>query len=99
MSAPFRIRRPDVGATPVALTPDEGFRFYLDRLLKMIPAEVVSLYLVGSGIIPKDQVTALAVWFVVRWLACLSSAFTAPPTRPKTCPPIGPTSLSRPLPL
>jgi hypothetical protein len=71
MSAPFRIRRPDVGVKPVALTPDEGFRFYLDRLLKMIPAEVVSLYLVGSGLIPTDQVTALAGWFVV----CLVGLF------------------------
>jgi hypothetical protein len=40
---------------------------YLDRLLKMIPAEVVCLYLVGSGLIPddlrpQDRGISLAVW-------------------------------------
>ena len=31
----------------------------------MIPGEVVGLYLVGSGLIPKDQTAALVVWSVV----------------------------------
>jgi len=50
---------------------DEGFRFYLDRLLKMIPAEVIGLYLVGSGIIPQDQTIGLTVWAVI----CLVGLF------------------------
>jgi hypothetical protein len=65
MAAPFRIRRPDTGVKAVALTAEEGFKFYLDRLLKMIPAEVVSLYLVGSGFIPTEQSIVLTVWAVV----------------------------------
>jgi hypothetical protein len=65
MSAPFRIKRPDTGAKAVALAPEEGFKFYLDRLLKMIPAEVIGLYLVGSGLIPRDQPVVLTVWAFV----------------------------------
>jgi hypothetical protein len=65
MSAPFRIRRPDIGVTKAAREAGEGFKFYLDRLLKMIPAEVVSLYLVGSGFIPKDKPLVLTIWALV----------------------------------
>ena len=65
MSAPFRIKRPDTGVAAVALAPEEGFKFYLDRLLKMIPAEVIGLYLVGSGLIPREQPIALTVWALV----------------------------------
>jgi hypothetical protein len=73
MSAPFRIRRPDVGAKVVAqgVGSADSFGFYLDRLLKLIPAEVIGLYLVGSGIIPSDQTVALVVWAVV----CLVGLF------------------------
>ncbi|MBN1991374.1 MAG: hypothetical protein JW953_01625 [Anaerolineae bacterium] len=73
MTAPFRIRRPEArGAQPVAAAaPADSFSFYLDRLLKMIPAEVVSLYIVGMGLIPAEQVTVLTVWFVV----CLVGLF------------------------
>jgi len=71
MSAPFRIRRRDTRAeaaatarlaAPVAM---DGFSSYLDRLLKMIPAEVISLYLVGSGLIPGDQSTVLVIWGLI----------------------------------
>lgn len=65
MAAPFRIRKPEAGIKAMALTTEEGFRFYLDRLLKMIPAEVVSLYWVGSGFIPADQPIVLTVWAAV----------------------------------
>ena len=72
MSAPFRITRPRSGLMVTAAEPARGedFRFYLDRLLKMIPAEVISLYLVGSGLIPEDQSIVLVVWAVV----CLAGA-------------------------
>jgi hypothetical protein len=65
MAAPFRIRRPDTGVKAVAVERVESFNFYLDRLLKMIPAEVVSFYLVGSGLIPEDQTLVLTIWAVV----------------------------------
>jgi hypothetical protein len=65
MSAPFRIRRPDTGVKAAAVERAENLDFYLDRLLKMIPAEVVSLYLVGSGFIPEGQTIVLTIWAVV----------------------------------
>jgi hypothetical protein len=65
MAAPFRIKRPDTGVKAVAVERVENLNFYLDRLLKMIPAEVVSLYLVGSGLIPEGQTIVLTIWAVV----------------------------------
>lgn len=38
---------------------------YLSRLLKLIPAEVIALYLVGRGLIPQDKPVGLFVWSVV----------------------------------
>ncbi len=58
MSAPLRIRPP----SKMGVGEDDGLKSYLDRLLKLIPAEVLSLYLVGIGIIPKDKATPLIVW-------------------------------------
>jgi hypothetical protein len=65
MSAPFRIKRLDAGVTKVARTREDEFKSYLERLLLMIPGEVISLYMVGSGLIPEDQPIALVVWAVV----------------------------------
>jgi hypothetical protein len=63
MSAPYRMRRPDVGVRPVSRTQGEEVKDYLDRLMKVIPAEVVGLYLVGSGFIPRGQAAGLIAWF------------------------------------
>ena len=71
MSAPFRIQRPDaVGAQTVSTVAgtSDSVGFYMDRLLKMIPAEVVSLYVVGIGLIPKETATYLAVWSVICFI-------------------------------
>jgi len=38
---------------------------YMERLVKLIPAEVVGLYLVGQGIIPPAEKVALVVWSIV----------------------------------
>lgn len=56
MSAPYRVRRPDVGVRKVSRGPGEEFKQYLDRLMRIIPAEVVGLYLIGSGFVPKRHV-------------------------------------------
>jgi hypothetical protein len=64
MIGPFRIKRPDVGIRPVAAG-EPKFDFYLDRLLKLIPAEVVGLYLVGGGLIPPNQPSVIAAWAIV----------------------------------
>ena len=76
MSAPYRIRAPQARPQPMgdagaptkraaASAGSEGFRSYLDRLLKMIPAEIVSLFVVGSGVIPEDQALALVAWTII----------------------------------
>src|SRR6266404_131303 len=66
MSAPLRLRRPEVIRQVGARTDsEENLKFYLDRLIKMIPAESVSLYLVGSGVIPGGKIVVLGVWIVV----------------------------------
>ena len=64
MSAPLRIvRRTTVKSVLDNKGSDnEGLKTYLDRLLKLIPAEVLSLYLVGSGVIPKKNTDAVVVW-------------------------------------
>ena len=67
MSAPYRIvsgTAPRRG-TPAAAQTGEEFTSYLDRLMKMIPAEVIALYLVGAGMIPEDQSVAVVVWAVI----------------------------------
>jgi hypothetical protein len=56
MSAPFRIVR------GVRRGPGDEFKAYLERLLKMIPGEVVGLYLIGNGFIPADKATVSAIW-------------------------------------
>jgi hypothetical protein len=33
--------------------------------MKMIPAEVIGLYLIGSGFIPEDQNFGLLVWSII----------------------------------
>ena len=38
---------------------------YMERLVKLIPAEVVGLYLVGQGIIPPAEKVAIVVWSIV----------------------------------
>ena len=65
MSAPFRIRRRDVGVKEVARGKSEALKDYLERLMKMIPGEVVGLYLIGSGLIPEGQGVALLVWSII----------------------------------
>ncbi len=62
MVAPFRIRRPATGVKAAAQPTEDDFKFYLDRLLKMIPAEVVSLYVVGIGFIPVEKPVVLVIW-------------------------------------
>lgn len=72
MSAPFRIRTPrsgPVGFTasddPGETTAEDPLRNYLDRLIRMIPTEVVGLYLVGNGVIPTEERAARLGWPVV----------------------------------
>ena len=63
MSAPYRWRRRDVGVREVARDQGEGIKDYLERLMRVIPAEIIGLYIVGTGIIPANQTVALVIWF------------------------------------
>ncbi len=68
MTAPYRINRPKAAkANAVAAAGAGGavLQDYLDRLMKMIPGEVVGLYLVGSGIIPAGQSVSLLIWTII----------------------------------
>jgi hypothetical protein len=58
MSAPLRIRPPSQKGGGE----QDVLKSYLDRLLKLIPAEVLSLYLVGKGVIPPTAVAGAAIW-------------------------------------
>jgi len=73
MSAPFRIRQADVGVKSVAQGNGADLKNYLDRLMKMIPVEVISLYLVGSGIIPEGEEVVLFVWSLICLFAVIAS--------------------------
>ena len=64
MPAPYRIVNPAIRIKDApAAQPD--YSSYLDRLMKMVPTEVIGLYLVGSGIIPHDQPLVLTLWALV----------------------------------
>jgi hypothetical protein len=61
MTAPFRIKRPAPGGARGA---SDHFKDYLERLLKMIPGEVVGLYMIGSGFI-QQHAAGLIAWSAV----------------------------------
>ena len=65
MNGPFRITRSkdrEVNKDNGGQNNNDGFKQYLDRLLKMIPAEIVALYMIGSGMIPADRDIVLTIW-------------------------------------
>jgi hypothetical protein len=67
MAAPFRIYRPSI--IKVADDSSGAVKEYLERLIKLIPGEVISLYLVGKGVISSgnDAQTPLGYW--IFWTA------------------------------
>ena len=76
MAAVYRISRPAVAGKEGIPVPRQGmladFQSYLDRLIKMIPAEVIGLYLVGKGIIPADQTIPLLIWILICLIAVVA---------------------------
>jgi hypothetical protein len=81
--APYRITTPAKGRRGGAT---DDFDSYLDRLVKMIPAEVVSLYLVGVGFVPKTDAAVLTIWaaLCLVGLLALRTYGTAPPSSGKS---------------
>ena len=74
MAAPFRIERKGVGVREVSAAPGPGpdMESYFERLIKMIPGEVIALYVLGSGVIPTGQPISLVVWAVVCIFAVIA---------------------------
>ncbi len=74
MAAPFRIRKFQKLPTLEALeapgggvrepTSTENFQLYMENLIKLIPAEVISLYLTGKGFFPPSQ-KGLWIWSLI----------------------------------
>ncbi len=70
MAAPLRITRPPVVKAamrkggPAQEKPTQ-IQSYMERLVKLIPAEIIGLYLVGQGIIPPAEKVALVVWSII----------------------------------
>lgn len=84
MTAPLRITRAETRVTRGdEAGGGEDFKFYLDRLVRLIPAEVVGLYLIGIGFIPAGLPAALAGWTLVCvGLVVLARAYaTADPAK------------------
>jgi hypothetical protein len=56
--------------------PEQAESPYAERLLKLIPAEIVALYLFGIGAIPPGRVGATAAWAATcQVLGVISRAF------------------------
>jgi len=51
-------------ASPAAAIPSP-MQGYMERLVKLIPCEVVGLYLVGNGMIPAETKIATVIWSIV----------------------------------
>lgn len=85
---PGTVRRKAVAGAPLAAAGQAGSELqdYLDRLMKMIPGEVVGLYLVGSGIIPAGQSVSLLIWTILclAGVIALRAYGTADPAANKT---------------
>jgi hypothetical protein len=66
MTAPFRIEPPSgLRVAPGLRGGQDTLKDYLERLLKMIPGEVVGAYLIGAGFIPEGATTPLALWAAI----------------------------------
>jgi hypothetical protein len=80
MSAPYRICRPLSRAQRAALPATQSPDTYAARLLKLVPVEVIVLYLAGRGVILADEApiagmvqgTALLLWAILGLLGVIA---------------------------
>jgi hypothetical protein len=88
MASPFRVIHPRAKLQKVGAA-EEPVREYFERLIKMIPADVVGLYLVGSGLIPKEKRAVLVVWTALCLFAVVAVRIwgTADPDPQRPSPP------------
>lgn len=71
MSAPFRIHRPPLEATAATpATSQDSIKNWMERLIKLIPSEVVAVYLAGKNLAQEYliywSVVCLGVVVVIR---------------------------------
>jgi len=64
---PPRTQQADSPTPGVAL-----YDSYFSRLLKLIPSEVIALYLVGRGVIPEAERSPLAAWAAICLLGVIA---------------------------
>jgi hypothetical protein len=85
MVSPFRLRNPNAGAVKVSTTAGDKMAFYLERLTKMIPGEIVGLYLLGAGFIEGKPAIWIAGWsaFCLLCLLAVRIRYTADPAQSK----------------
>jgi len=73
----YRIRKPGSGVVitarkggkrssrPAASAPvQDNFAFYLERLMRLIPADVIGMYLAGVAVIPEGQRLGSVIWAI-----------------------------------
>jgi len=71
MSAPYSIHRPTAGGPEGPVPAGDLFNSYLDRLMKLLPGEVIAFYLVGIGLIPTGQNIWVTIWALVCLIAVI----------------------------
>ncbi len=95
MSAPFRIRKPSatgVTRTGSGVGRQDGIKHWMDRLIRLIPSEIVAVYLAGKGyatswlgiwaIVCLGLVLIIRIWGTkepgkkVQWVAVVVSAIS-----------------------
>jgi hypothetical protein len=64
MAGPFRVSKARTVGDPTRGPGMPEYQDYLQRLMKMIPADVVGLYLVAAGLIDPNDALLLACWTV-----------------------------------
>ena len=90
MAAPLRILRPPTvkaAFAPGKRNPHKPLQDYTERLIKLIPAEVVSLYLVGIGVIPPHGRIAFVIWSAICLLLVVLARAYATGDPPNHVPP------------
>jgi len=62
MSAPLRIESRSLVLAGTSASPSEAAKNYIEKLLKIVPAEAQSLFALGNNIIPSSKHGVLLAW-------------------------------------
>lgn len=86
MPGPFRITKP-LDTRADGTKGNDDLAQYLERLLKMIPGEVVGIYLIGKGVIPVAAVKPALIWVLICFLLVIVSRIYGTADRERKLPP------------